>query len=216
MLRLRVPRSSEPRAPRGLSSRRLDSLGRWRGVGLVVHCSVRIGRSDYCEPATRRSALGSEPWPLILSLIRSLATQPRSEIQGSRRRHRACSPAERPPCSACNRRRGTDTNRPSGLDAYRPAAQVGCGIGPARGSRDRTDDATRRTQLASERTQLAWWRTGLTALPVSIGVGRLVPALDDSTVEWPYTLLGVAFALYGIALIAYGNLRGDRGNAGCF
>jgi putative membrane protein len=70
------------------------------------------------------------------------------------------------------------------------------------------DDATRRTQLASERTQLAWWRTGLTALAVAIGVGRLVPALDDSTVEWPYTLLGVAFALYGIALIAYGNLRG--------
>ena len=70
------------------------------------------------------------------------------------------------------------------------------------------DDATRRTQLASERTQLAWWRTGLAALAVSIGVGRLVPALDHSTVEWPYTLLGVAFAFYGIALIWYGNLRG--------
>ena len=70
------------------------------------------------------------------------------------------------------------------------------------------DDATRRTQLASERTQLAWWRTGLAALAVSIGVGRVVPALDDSTVAWPYTLLGVAFAFYGIALIAYGNLRG--------
>ena len=70
------------------------------------------------------------------------------------------------------------------------------------------DDATRRTQLASERTQLAWWRTGLAALAVSIGVGRLVPALDHSTVEWPYTLLGVAFALYGIALFGYGNLRG--------
>ena len=25
---------------------------------------------------------------------------------------------------------------------------------------------------------------------------------------WPYTLLGVAFALYGIALFGYGNLRG--------
>jgi inner membrane protein YidH len=70
------------------------------------------------------------------------------------------------------------------------------------------DDATRRTQLASERTQLAWWRTGLTALAVSIGVGRLVPALDDTTVGWPYTLLGVAFAFYGIALIWYGSLRG--------
>ena len=72
------------------------------------------------------------------------------------------------------------------------------------------DDATRRTQLASERTQLAWWRTGLTALAVAIGVGRLVPALDDSTVEWPYTLLGVAFALYGIALIGTGTCAGPR------
>ena len=70
------------------------------------------------------------------------------------------------------------------------------------------DDATRRTQLASERTQLAWWRTGLAAIAVSIAVGRVVPALDNSTVEWPYTLLGVAFAFYGIALIWYGNLRG--------
>ena len=70
------------------------------------------------------------------------------------------------------------------------------------------DDATRRTHLASERTQLAWWRTGLAALAVSIGVGRLVPALDHSAVQWPYTLLGVAFALYGIALMGYGNLRG--------
>ena len=72
------------------------------------------------------------------------------------------------------------------------------------------DDATRRTQLASERTQLAWWRTGLAALAVSIGVGRLVPALDHSTVVWPYTLLGVAFALYGIALIGTGARAGPR------
>jgi uncharacterized membrane protein YidH (DUF202 family) len=70
------------------------------------------------------------------------------------------------------------------------------------------DDATRRTRLASERTQLAWWRTGLAAIAVGLGVGRVVPALDDSAVEWPYTLLGVAFALYGVALIWYGNQRG--------
>jgi putative membrane protein len=70
------------------------------------------------------------------------------------------------------------------------------------------DEDIRRTQLASERTQLAWWRTGLAAIAVSIGVGRLVPALDHSTVVWPYTVLGVAFALYGIALFGYGNLRG--------
>jgi uncharacterized membrane protein YidH (DUF202 family) len=71
------------------------------------------------------------------------------------------------------------------------------------------DDATRRTRLASERTQLAWWRTGLAAIAVALAVGRVVPALDDSSVQWPYTLLGVAFALYGVALIWYGNLRGS-------
>src|SRR4249920_3427477 len=38
-------------------------------------------------------------------------------------------------------------------------------------------DATRRTHLANERTQLAWWRTGLTALAVALGVGRVVPEL---------------------------------------
>jgi uncharacterized membrane protein YidH (DUF202 family) len=70
------------------------------------------------------------------------------------------------------------------------------------------EDATRRTHLASERTQLAWWRTGLAALAVALAVGRLVPALDDNVVDWPYRLLGVAFALYGIVLIWYGNLRG--------
>jgi uncharacterized membrane protein YidH (DUF202 family) len=64
-----------------------------------------------------------------------------------------------------------------------------------------------RTRLSSERTQLAWWRTGLAAMAVSLGVGRVVPALDDSTVQWPYTLVGVAFALYGIALFSYGNVR---------
>ena len=69
------------------------------------------------------------------------------------------------------------------------------------------EDATRRTYLASERTQLAWWRTGLAALAVALAVGRVVPALDDNAVDWPYTVLGVAFALYGIVLIGYGNLR---------
>jgi putative membrane protein len=69
-------------------------------------------------------------------------------------------------------------------------------------------DATRRTRLAGERTQLAWWRTGLTALAVGVGVGRIVPELNDRITEWPYVALGVAFALYGVLLIAYGNLRG--------
>jgi putative membrane protein len=68
-------------------------------------------------------------------------------------------------------------------------------------------DATRRTQLATERTELAWWRTGLTALAVALGVGRVVPGLDDSSTRWPYVVAGVCFALYGVAVVAYGSLR---------
>jgi putative membrane protein len=64
----------------------------------------------------------------------------------------------------------------------------------------------RRTLLASERTELAWVRTGLTALAVAVGVGRIAPELGGAA-EWPFTLLGVGFALYGIALIAWGSLR---------
>jgi putative membrane protein len=68
-------------------------------------------------------------------------------------------------------------------------------------------DATRRTHLAGERTQLAWWRTGLTALAVALAVGRVVPELQDTATQWPYTVVGVGFALYGVALIAYGTRR---------
>jgi putative membrane protein len=65
----------------------------------------------------------------------------------------------------------------------------------------------RRTSLANERTQLAWWRTGLTALAVALAVGRLVPEIGSGHTQWPYTLVGVGFALYGIALIGYGSVR---------
>ena len=68
-------------------------------------------------------------------------------------------------------------------------------------------DATRRTRLANERTELAWWRTGLTALAVALGVGRVVPELNDTAVRWPYVVVGVGFALWGIAAIAYGSRR---------
>jgi putative membrane protein len=71
-----------------------------------------------------------------------------------------------------------------------------------------TGDATRRTRLAGERTQLAWWRTGLTSLAVGIGVGRVVPELNDGIDDWPYVLLGVGFGAYGVLLFVYGNLRG--------
>ena len=63
-----------------------------------------------------------------------------------------------------------------------------------------------RTLLASERTELAWVRTGLTALAVAVGVGRIVPELGQ-TPEWPFTALGIGFGVYGIALIAWGSAR---------
>jgi putative membrane protein len=65
-------------------------------------------------------------------------------------------------------------------------------------------DATRRTYLAGERTQLAWWRTGLTALAVALGVGRVVPELNGTATRWPYVIAGVGFALWGIFAVAYG------------
>jgi putative membrane protein len=68
------------------------------------------------------------------------------------------------------------------------------------------EDATRRTRLANERTYLAWWRSGLAALAVGIGAGKLVPELTDSA-SWPYELLGVGYALLGVAFIAYGHRR---------
>jgi putative membrane protein len=65
-------------------------------------------------------------------------------------------------------------------------------------------DATRRTYLAGERTQLAWWRTGLTALAVALGVGRVVPELAGTSSRWPYVVAGVGFALWGVVALAYG------------
>lgn len=71
-----------------------------------------------------------------------------------------------------------------------------------------TIDATRRTRLATERTELAWWRTGLTALAVALGVGRVVPELNHDASRWPYVVAGVGFAIWGIVAIAYGSARG--------
>jgi putative membrane protein len=65
----------------------------------------------------------------------------------------------------------------------------------------------RRTQLAGERTQLAWWRTGLAALAVALGVGRVVPELDPTATKWPYVVAGVGFALWGILAIGYGTAQ---------
>ena len=71
---------------------------------------------------------------------------------------------------------------------------------------DEARDATRRTRLANERTYLAWWRTGLTCLAVAFGAGRIVPALGDHA-RWPYAILGVGFALLGIAFMGLGSRR---------
>jgi len=77
---------------------------------------------------------------------------------------------------------------------------------PGRAEADKASDSSRRTRLANERTYLAWWRTGLTALAVSIGTGRLAPALTEGA-QWPYTIAGVGFALLGIVLIGYATVR---------
>jgi putative membrane protein len=77
---------------------------------------------------------------------------------------------------------------------------------PDGGRFDEAGDATRRTRLANERTYLAWWRTGLTAFAVSLGAGKLIPALTDET-AWPYDALGIGFALLGVTFVAYGGKR---------
>ena len=67
-------------------------------------------------------------------------------------------------------------------------------------------DPTRRTYFAEERTLLAWWRSGLTALAVALGVGRLVPAVTTGS-NVPYVVLGMGYALLGLLFIAYGSVR---------
>ena len=67
---------------------------------------------------------------------------------------------------------------------------------------DETGDATRRTHLANERTYLAWWRTGLTAFAVAIGSGKLIPAVASGT-TWPYTAIGIGFAIAGVFCSLY-------------
>ena len=44
------------------------------------------------------------------------------------------------------------------------------------------------------------------AFAVSLGAGKLVPALTDET-RWPYVVFGVGFALLGVAFVAYGYRR---------
>jgi putative membrane protein len=71
---------------------------------------------------------------------------------------------------------------------------------------DETSEATHRTRLANERTYLAWWRTGVTALAVGLGSGKLVPALSSGS-TWPYTAIGIGFAGLGVACSVYALTR---------
>jgi putative membrane protein len=72
-------------------------------------------------------------------------------------------------------------------------------------------DPGRRTLLAVERTYLAWWRTGLTAYAVALATARVVPELSKSKVQWPYTLLGIGFAILGTGCVLYGERRRRAG-----
>lgn len=47
----------------------------------------------------------------------------------------------------------------------------------------------------------------MAVLALALAVGRVIPELADTSARWPYVAAGVLFALYGIALIAYGSLR---------
>lgn len=68
--------------------------------------------------------------------------------------------------------------------------------------------AARRNALAAERTELAWWRTALASLAVAFGVGRIGPEIAPEGPEWPYSLVGMAFGLYAVALF----IRGRKSN----
>ena len=74
---------------------------------------------------------------------------------------------------------------------------------------DRAEDALRRTRLANERTYLAWWRTGLTTFAVSLAAGKLVPELSSGS-AWPFEVVGIAFGVVGMLMIAYAYLRQKR------
>ena len=67
-------------------------------------------------------------------------------------------------------------------------------------------DGIRRTRLAEERTYLAWLRSGFAAFAVSLGAGKVAPALAGGS-QWPYTVLGVGFGLVGITVLLYGLVR---------
>jgi len=42
---------------------------------------------------------------------------------------------------------------------------------------------------------------------VGLGVGRVVPGIEDSSTRWPYVVAWIGFAAYGVAVLAYGSFR---------
>lgn len=44
-------------------------------------------------------------------------------------------------------------------------------------------------------------------MAVALAVGRVVPGLSDISHRWPYVAAGICFAVYGVAVIAYGSHR---------
>lgn len=64
------------------------------------------------------------------------------------------------------------------------------------------DEAPDATHQARERADVpAWWRTGLTALAVSFGVGRLLADVGNGT-GWPSEAIGSGFAVLVVAFVA--------------
>ena len=59
-----------------------------------------------------------------------------------------------------------------------------------------------RTHLANERTFAAWLRTGLSVAAGGIAVAHLVP--EPARDSWVALLLGAAFVLLGVGVVAYG------------
>ena len=68
------------------------------------------------------------------------------------------------------------------------------------------DTGASRTLLADERTYLAWLRSGLSGFAVSLGAGKIVPAVTAGP-RWPFQALGVGFAVIGVLCIGVGFLR---------
>jgi putative membrane protein len=68
------------------------------------------------------------------------------------------------------------------------------------------DTGAGRTLLADERTYLAWLRSGLSAFVVSLGAGKIVPAVTAGP-RWPFQALGVGFAVIGVLCVGVGFFR---------